>query len=135
MNSTIKKVIDKLTKYQDVKYNHTDSELTIEPMDEKGFAVTIGANHREIVVSADFWHEHFDKSDEEKALNCFAFLLSDSCRLKVEYKGEKPKTWTLESFENGQWIGDSTTGLFNLKFWQPTRVEYLQNGLIKTSEN
>ncbi|MFM7856582.1 MAG: hypothetical protein ACKO96_32825 [Flammeovirgaceae bacterium] len=135
MNSTIKKVVDKLTKYPDVKYNHTDSELTIEPTDKKGFAVTIGANHREIVVSADFWHEHFDNSDEEKALNCFAFLLSDSCRLKIEYKGEKPKTWTLESFENGQWIGDSTTGLFNPKFWQPTRVEYLQNGLIKTSEN
>ena len=76
MNSTIEKVIDKLTKYPDLKYKHTDSELTIEPKDEKGFAVTIGANHREIVVSADFWHEHFDKDEEEKALNCFSPLYS-----------------------------------------------------------
>lgn len=132
MNPTIKKVIDKLANYPTAKCNHTNNELTIEPTDEKGFVVTIEVNNREIIVSADFWHEHFENTDEEQALNCIAFLLSDACRLKVEYKGEKPKTWTLESFENGQWIGDSTTGLFNFNFWQPTRIEYFQNQLIKT---
>lgn len=134
MNSTIKKVIDKLANYPTAKYNYTNNELTIEPANEKGFAITIGVNNQEIIVSADFWHEHFENTDEEQALNCIAFLLSDACRLKVEYKGEKPKTWTLGSFQNGQWIGDSTTGLFNFNFWQPTRVEYFQNQLIKTVE-
>ena len=135
MNSTIKKVIDKLTKYPDIKYNYTDNELNIEPKDEKGFSVSIGANHREIVVSSDFWHEHFDNDEEEKALNCFAFMLSDSCRLKIEYKGDKPKTWTIESYENNEWVSDSTTGLFNLKFWLPTKIEYRQNNFLKTREN
>jgi hypothetical protein len=135
MNSTIQKVVDKLKKYPDTKFTNTDDSITVDPKDDKGFSVTLRVGLREFIVSADFWHEHFDKDEEEKALNCFAFLLSDVCRLRIEYKGEKPKTWTLESFENGQWIGDSTTGLFNLKFWQPTRVEYFQNGLIKMSES
>jgi len=135
MNTTIQKIIDKLKKYPDAKYTNTDDQITVDPKDDKGFSVTLGVGPREFIVSADFWHEHFDKDEEEKALNCFAFLLSDVCRLRIEFKGEKPKTWTLESFENGQWIGDSTTGLFNFKFWQPTRVEYFQNGLIKMSED
>jgi hypothetical protein len=130
MNSTIQKVLDKLKKYPDAKYTNTNDLITVDPKDNKGFSVTLGVGPREFIVSADGWHEHFDKDEEEKALNCFVFLLSNMCRLKIEYKGEKPKTYTLESFENGQWIGDSTTGLFNLKFWKPTRVEYLQNGLI-----
>ncbi len=135
MNTTIEKVIDKLKKYPDVKYTNTDDSITVDPKDDKGFSVTLGVGPREFIVSADFWHEHFDKDEEEKALNCLALLLSDICRLRIEYKGEKPKSWTLESLENGQWIGDSTTGLFNFKFWQPTRTEYFQNGLIKMSES
>jgi hypothetical protein len=96
MISIIEKIIEKLKKYPNVRYTRTDSELTIEPQHRKGFTVSIHTNHREIVVSSDYWHEHFDCDDDESALNCFAFMLSDSCRLKVEYRGEKPKRWTLE---------------------------------------
>lgn len=68
MNPTIKKVIDKLKKYPETKYSNTDDLLTVDPKDDKGFAVTIGVGPREFIVSADFWHEHFDKDEEEKAL-------------------------------------------------------------------
>jgi len=135
MNSAIEKIIDKLNKYPDVKFTKTDGSITVEPKDNKGFAVTLEVGLKEFIISADFWHEHFDRDDEENALNCFGFLLSDACRLKIVFRGEKPKTWTVESFENGKWTEDSTTGLFNIKFWQPTRVEYLQNGLIKMNED
>lgn len=131
-NPTIQKLIDKFDKYSGVKYSHTDDTITFEPKDEKGFAVTLGVGPRDIIVSSDFWHEHFDKDEEDKALNCFAFMLSDSCRLRIDYKGEKPKTWTIESWENGNWTSDSTTGLFSINFWSPTRTEYFQNDLIKT---
>jgi len=131
MNSTIRKIIDKLQTYPEVKYTNTEDLVTVDPKDDKGFSVTLGVGPREFIVSSDFWHEHFDKDEEDKALDCFSFMLSDACRLKIEYKGEKPKSWTIESFQNGQWTGDSTTGLFSFRFWQPTRVEYFQNGLIK----
>ncbi len=131
MNATIQKIIDKLQKYPDATYTHADDVLTVDPLDNHGFAVTISIEANELIVSADLWHEHFEAGEEEKALNCFAFLLSDACRLKIEYKGEKPKTWTIESFENGQWVTDSTTGLFHFMFWQPKRVAYYQNKLIQ----
>lgn len=86
------------------------------------------------MVSSDFWHEHFDKEEADKALNCFAFMLSNCCRLRIEYRGQRPVTWTVESLENGAWIGDSTTGLFDLRFWKEKRGEYLQNNLIRTAE-
>jgi hypothetical protein len=132
-NPTIQKIVEKLKEYPDVTYSTTDNSITVDPKDEKGFLVSLGVGPRDIIVSSDFWHEHFDKDEEDNALDCFAFMLSDSCRLKIEYRGEKPKRWTIESFENGNWIGDSTTGLFNFNFWSPTRTEYLQNRIIKTS--
>jgi len=131
-NQTIQIIIEKLKKYPDVSYTTTENSITVDPKNEKGFSVSMGVGPREIIVSSDFWHEHFDKDEEDKALDCFAFMLSDSCRLKVEYRGQKPKRWTIESFENGNWIGDSTTGQFNINFWSPTRTEYFQNDLIKT---
>jgi hypothetical protein len=132
INSIIQKLIDKLAKYPGVKYSKTNDSITVEPKDEKGFAVSLGVGPRDLIVSSDFWHEHFDKDQEDEALNCFAFMLSDSCRLRINYRGEKPKRWTIESFENGHWISDSTTGVFNLNFWSPTRTEYFQNDIIKT---
>ena len=134
INPTVQKIIEKLKKYPEVTYSSMDDSITVEPRDEKGFAVALSVGPKDIIVSSDFWHEHFDKDEEDKALDCFAFMLSDSCRLRIEYRGEKPKRWTVESFENGQWVGDSTTGLFNFNFWSPTRTEYFQNNLIKTKE-
>lgn len=84
-NPTIQKLIDKFEKYPDVKYSHTDDTITFEPKDKNGFAVTLGVGPRDIIVSSDFWHEHFDNDEEDKALNCFAFMLSDSCRLRIDY--------------------------------------------------
>lgn len=131
-NPAIQKLIEKLRKYPEVTYSSTDDSITVHPKDGKGFSVSLGVGPRDIIVSADFWPEHFDKDEEDKALDCFAFMLSDSCRLKIEYRGEKPKLWRIESLEDGNWISDSTTGLFNLEFWSPTRTEYFQNDIIKT---
>ena len=131
-NQTIQKIIERLKKYQEVKYSATDDTITVDPKNEKGFSVSMWVGPRDIIVSSDFWHEHFDKDNEDEAMNCFAFMLSDSCRLKVDYRGQKPKRWTIEYFEDGNWIGDSTTGLLNLNFWSPTRTEYFQNDLFKT---
>ena len=67
-NPTIQKLIDKLKKYPDVKYSTTEDSITIEPNDEKGFAVSLGVGPRDFIVSADFWHEHFGKDEEDQAL-------------------------------------------------------------------
>ncbi len=63
MNSSIQTIIDKLKKYPGVKYTNTDDSITVDPKDDKGFSVTLGVGPREFIVSADFWHEHFDKDE------------------------------------------------------------------------
>jgi hypothetical protein len=63
-------------------------------------------------------------------LNCFAFGLSDQCRLKVCLRGGFAYNWTVESKENGNWVEDSTTGLFLFPFWKRKHVCYLRNNLI-----
>jgi hypothetical protein len=132
MINPIQTIIEKLKKYPEATYSSTDDSITVEPKDEKGFAVSIDVGPREIMVHAGFWHEHFDIDNTAEALDCFAFLLSDSCRLRVDYRGDKPKRWTIESFQNGSWIGDSETGVLNFNFWSPKRTEYFENNLIKT---
>jgi hypothetical protein len=128
---TIQKLIDLLQQYPAIKYYSSANSLTVEPKNENGFAVSIDVGPRESIVSSGFWHEHFDKDEEEQVLNCFGFMLSDACRLRIDYRGEKPNRWTLEAWENGKWNSDSTMGLFNINFWSPKRTEYLQNDLIK----
>lgn len=131
-NQIIQKIIEKLKKYPNVTFSTTDDTITVDPKNEKGFSVSMGIGPKTIIVSSGNWHEHFNKDEEDQALNCFAFLLSDSCRLKVEYRGQKPKRWTIESFEGGKWTSGSTTGVFNFNFWSAMRTEYFQNDLIKT---
>jgi hypothetical protein len=60
-----------------------------------------------------------------------AFGLSNSCRLKIIYRGDFPQKWIVESYENGEWIQDSETGLLLFPFWRTASIVYKQNHLIK----
>ncbi len=125
----IDNIRSKLTKYPQVTYDYDDHSLTIPAIDAEGFNVAITITDQKYTVYFDGWHEAFDR--EEDALNCFAFGLSNSCRLKVHYKGDYPYKWVLEFIEDGTWCEDSTTGLFFTPFWRRSKVRYLQNHLIQ----
>ena len=60
------------------------------------------------------WREDFQQPEE--ALDCFAFGLSDECRLKETRRGSFAYRWTVESKQNGEWVADSETGLFLSRF-------------------
>ena len=80
------------------------------------------------VVSFEGWHERF--TVEEEALDCFSFGLSESCRLRVTYRGESPVSWAVQSLEHGTWVVDSTTALIFTPFWRRRTVVYRQNELL-----
>jgi hypothetical protein len=130
----IEEIKNRLHKYPHVKYEASQNFISILPNSDNGFTVSLSLDTNEIVVSFNGWHEHF--TDAEKALNCFAFGLSDSCRLKeLRFLG-KAYTWTVESQENGEWVEVSTTGLLIppiWRLWQKPDVHYLQNHLIKST--
>jgi hypothetical protein len=76
------------------------------PSAADGFTVTLHVGGEGgYTVFFDGWHEDFD--NQEEALNCFAFGLSDECRLKECRRGSFAYKWTVESNEHGQWTEDS----------------------------
>ena len=127
---TIEKIKDKLQKYPHVKYESDRNSISVFPTSDDGFTVSLTVNPDSYTVSFDSWHEDFES--EEEALNCFAFGLSSDCRLKEYRRGNFAYKWTVESKENGEWVEDSTTGLFLFPFWMKKEERYLQNDLIGT---
>jgi hypothetical protein len=124
----IDEIKTKLRDYPDVKYESSDSSITVLSSSDNGFNVTLDIASGNYTVSFNGWHENF--ADASEALDCFAFGLSDECRLKEHRRGRFAYRWTVESKQNGQWVADTETGLFIFPFWRRADVVYLQNNLI-----
>lgn len=138
--NALDEIRSRLQKYPQAKAEIEGSRATVFPLDESGFKVTLIDNASSYTVFFDAWHEEYD--DVEKALNCFAFGLSDDCRLKVGYRGSFAHVWTVEEKdENGewlpcQWIGCSEMGLLVPPlFWLKKKHVYLQNTLLTSSQD
>jgi hypothetical protein len=129
MNEIIEKIKEKLEKYPQVKKNIGKNYLIIYPETKNGFQVRIDVGTSKYTVSFNGWHEEF--SNPEKALNCFAFGLSEECRLKVHTRGNFEYKWEVESQKENQWVSDSETGLIFSPFWRKKKIKYLQNSIIK----
>ena len=132
MKEAIEQIKERLHKYPDVRYEATASSISVLPTSNDGFTVRLDINQSQYTVSFNGWHENFQR--EEEALDCFAFGLSDECRLKEHRRGNFAYRWTVEYKQNGNWVADSATSLFIFQFWKPKRICYLQNNLI-TLEN
>ena len=120
---------DWLSKYPDVRTEGDSRSITVLPLDDRGFRVSLnvdGSADNEFCVSYEGWHEDF--SSAEDALKCFAFGLSEGCRLRVR-KSWFFCTYTVESLQDGQWVAESTTGYPYLS-WRWRNVEFFQNRLL-----
>ena len=85
---------------------------------------------REFVVWYDQWQHTFDRAED--ALDCFEYGLSDSCRLKITFRGDQPVGWHVEKREYGMWVpGHHPLKRRSLAFWRPTRVVYRQNHVFR----
>jgi hypothetical protein len=124
----IEEIKARLREYPKVKYETTASSITVLRASDDGFNVTLDMAPGGYTVSFNGWHEDFE--DASEALDCFAFGLSDECRLKEYRRGNSAYRWAVESKQNGQWVTDSETGLFIFPFWKRGGVVYLQNNLI-----
>jgi hypothetical protein len=128
----IEQIQDKLRKYPHVTYEMGQSSITVLPTSSAGFTVGLEINGAVHTVFFNGWHENFRQPEE--ALDCFAFGLSDECRLKECRRGSFAYRWTVESKQNGEWVADSETGLFLFPFWKTKTIHYLQNDLITSAE-
>jgi len=126
--NAIEQIKERLSKYPQVRYDAGVSSISVLPTSDDGFTVGLDVKRRRFTVSFNGWHEDFQ--EQVDALDCFAFGLSDQCRLKEFRRGGFAYRWTVESRQNGEWVTDSETGLFLFIFWKPKEVRYLQNSLI-----
>ena len=124
----IEEIKTRLQKYPHAKYESDADSISVFPTSDDGFTVSLTVNQKSYTVSFNGWHEDFQ--NEEDALNRFAFGLSSECRLKECWRGSFAYKWTVESKENGEWVEDSSTGLFLFPFWKKKESRYLQNNLI-----
>ena len=130
----IEEIKAKLRKYPSAKYESDAYSISVLPASDTGFTVgfEVGLGHSRYTVSFNGWHEHF--GDAGEALECFAFGLSDECRLEEHRRGKFAYRWIVESKQDGKWIPDSETGLLIFPFWIRKEVVYLQNNLITSGD-
>ena len=119
----------RLKSYPNVRNEEDADSIRVRPIDESGFEVSLYHKPTVYTVTFEGWHEDF--SSPEEALECFAFGLSDECRLKVTMRGHVAQRWTLEPRKGESWIEESTTGLIFFPFWRRSRIIYKRNNLIK----
>ncbi len=122
----IAEIVNKLSKFPAITPIYDKYSVTVEPSQKNGFEVSIDAEGRsEFIVAFDGWHEHF--SEPAEAIDCFFFGLFGYCRIKVSVRGNSTHKWELQSFNNGKWETDSTTGFLFFYYWREKSVSYLQN--------
>src|SRR6266581_3975823 len=95
----IEEIETRLLKYPHVKYETRGSSISVLPTSDAGFTVSLEFTHSRYTVFFNGWHEEFN--DAEVALDCFAFGLSDECRLKEYRRGKFAYRWVVESKQNG----------------------------------
>ena len=117
------KIKAKLGNYPQLSYRIEGDKIDVDAPTEQGFSVWLTVDEGEIIVGLDGWHEHFQ--DETEALNCFAWGLSDQCRLKVIMRGSTAYAWVAERKDGSEWRRQSTTALIFVPFWRKRRVECL----------
>lgn len=130
--TAIERIRRKLVRHPSIRFTIDGSTVTVHPSSADGFSVWLSENSGSYTVAYDGWHEEF--TDLEEALAAFAFGLSGDCRLKVVMRGATECSWTVEGQEDGNWKGDSTTGMVLVPFWRKRCTLYRRNHHFPSDE-
>ena len=131
MPTVIDRAAKMLRAIDGVRFEATKNTIVVPAATDEGFVVRLRMEHdRRFVVEFDAWQHTFDRAED--AYDCFEYGLSDSCRLKVTYRGDAPIAWDAEKREYGLWVpGHHPLKRLSLTFWRPTRIVYRQNQLFR----
>lgn len=130
--AVIERLIQKLKKYPELRFEKTNDSVKIFPLTPDGFEVSIFQDSHECIVSFEGWHEHF--SSEDEALNCLVWGLTPACRLVISMRGNAAHKWTVQSLEDNQWKDVGTTGLLFFNYFGRKSQKILQNNITLKNE-
>lgn len=125
-------ILLKLDDYYGFDIDASDQHIVVSCKNPESFDVSFYVSGEEFQIGFDGWHEHFEAAED--ALNCFAFGLSEECRLKVVKRGTMECSWTAQAWQDDVWVNDTTTGLIFIPFWRPKQIEYRHN-IIKRKDS
>jgi hypothetical protein len=129
--SAIEAIKKKLDKYPNIIPQFGAGSILIPAQTNDGFSVSLYERKRSYTVAFEGWHEKF--RDETEALKCFAFGLSNECRLRVLRRGNMDYRWFLQTCTDGNWQDYDQVGLFFYPFWCAQHERFLQNHIIQSS--
>lgn len=134
MASVVDRAVKALRSLDGVRFDVSDNAVEVPPASEEGFLVRLRiVNDRAYVVDYDGWRHEFDRAED--AYDCFEYGLSDSCRLKVTYRGDGPVAWHVEKREFGMWVPSAHRVRRRfVPFWRRARVVYRQNRAFRRDE-
>ncbi len=130
MKKGLLKVKEKLEELHEVSYRVEGNIITVFPKNNYGFEVSFVALENKYYVYYNSWHQEF--RNEEDAISCFAFGLTNRCRLKINSRGKRDYKWVLEYEDRGEWKEYSKTMGFDIQFWKKTDVRYLTNNILRS---
>jgi hypothetical protein len=108
-------------------------EIVVPASSPDGFDVCLRVvSDRAFVVMFDRWRHDFDRAED--AYDCFEYGLSDSCRLKVVYRGDAPRLWQVQKREFGMWAPGHVVTRRSWAFWKSRRAEYRQNRVFRAAD-
>ena len=129
MPSIIERAVRTLESTGGIHYTAGDDAIEVLPAGAEGFTVRLEVlGPRDFLVRYDGWRHRFDRAED--AYDCFEFGLSDSCRLKVTLRGERPVRWQVEKREFGMWVPGHADRRRLEPFWRRRHVEYRQNRIF-----
>jgi len=115
-----------------VAFDAGADSITVPAADPDGFAVTMRViDSRTFVVEYEGWFETFGRAED--AYDCFEYGLSDSCRLRVTFRGARPVARQIEKRDYGVWMPGRLVRRRLVAFWRPARMELRRNRVFSTS--
>jgi hypothetical protein len=106
--------------------------ITVRASDATGFDVSLRVlGPRKFVVSYEGWFQTFGRAED--AYDCFEYGLSDSCRLRITFRGATAVAWQIEKREYGVWMPGRRVRRRFVPFWKRARIERRQNRVFRTT--
>jgi hypothetical protein len=115
-----------------VTFDADATRIVVVAEEPSGFDVTLRViGPRKFVVSYEGWFQAFDRAED--AYDCFEYGLSDSCGLRITFRGRMPVAWQIEKREYGVWMPGRSVRRRVMPFWRAARIERRQNRVFRSA--
>lgn len=125
----IERVVARLRRMDHIRWELEGRTVRVLPSDCRGFEVALTEHEDAWSVCFDGWHQQFHS--EREALECFAFGLTDACRLTCWSRDGRRYRWTVEAKTDEGWIEGSTTGMLLFPFLSSVEKRTFQNTFVR----